>query len=444
MGKIGIIIAREYLYRIRNKWFVIMSIVGPLLLAGLMILPVWLAMEENKSQKILVVDETHAYANSLKSDQFVTFVNIASTKAQGDILVRQGDYDGMLYIPYNFLNVYKAVLSVKKDPPRQTINNLKKTLEYQYFESTLRANNVPDSVIRVSRATVNIGVQKLDQHGEVDTEFEVKQVIGISLSIAIYIFILIYGMQIMRGVMEEKTSRIVEVIVSSVKPFQLLMGKIIGVAMVGLTQFLLWVVLSLTITGILNATVFKDIIAEAKVHQDQLKQIEKQGVEFETKDFKKIEQPIDLVKERVALANIDFGKILFSFGFYFLGGYLLFGALYAAIGSAVDAETDTQQFMLPVTLPIIVSFIFAQYVVMNPHSNLSVWLSIIPFTSPITMMVRMPFDPPGWQIAVSMGSLVLGFLFTTWLAARIYRTGILMYGKKITWKEIGKWLFYKA
>jgi ABC-2 type transport system permease protein len=244
--------------------------------------------------------------------------------------------------------------------------------------------------------------------------------------------------------MEEKTNRIVEVIVSSVKPFQLLMGKIIGVAMVGLTQFLLWVILSLTITGILNATVFKDMVAEAKFHQEQVKEIEKKGIEFSKKELKPLKQPMELFKEREALAKIDFGKILFCFGFYFLAGYLLFGAMYAAIGSAVDAETDTQQFMLPVTLPIIVSFIFAQYVAMNPHSTLSVWLSIIPFTSPVTMMVRIPFDPPAWQLAISMISLVIGFLFTTWLASRIYRTGILMYGKKVSWREIGKWLFYKG
>lgn len=444
MGKIGIIIAREYLYRIKNKWFIIMTFIGPILLAALMVLPVWLAVQENKSQKILVVDETHLFADSLKSDEIVQFVTIASTKEQGDILVKTGDYTGMLYIPQNFTKAYKVILSVKKDPPKITMDNLKKTLESKYFEMTLRANNVPDSVIKVSRTSIKIAKQKLNEHGEVDTEHETRQIMGIGLAIFIYIFILIYGMQIMRGVMEEKTNRIVEVIVSSVKPFQLLMGKIIGVAMVGLTQFLLWVILSLTLTGVLNATVFKDMIADAKVHQEQMQELERKGIETDFTKFKNPSQPIELIKEREAIANIDFGKILFTFGFYFLGGYLLFGALYAAMGSAVDSETDTQQFILPVTLPIIVSFLFAQYVIQSPHSTLSVWLSIIPFTSPIIMMVRMPFDPPAWEIAVSMATLVLGFVFTTWLAAKIYRTGILMYGKKVSWKELGKWLFYKA
>ena len=153
---------------------------------------------------------------------------------------------------------------------------------------------------------------------------------------------------------------------------------------------------------------------------------------------------IELIKGRQSLADIPFVSIVISFGFYFLGGYLLYGALYAAFGSAVDAETDTQQFMLPLTIPIVISFIFAQYVTANPNGNLAVWLSIIPFTSPIIMMVRMPFDPPVWQIAISVFTLVFGFIFTTWCAAKIYRTGILMYGKKVSWKEIGKWLLHKG
>lgn len=445
MSKVGIIISREYFYRIKNKWFMIMTIVGPLLIAGLMILPVWLAMEENKRQKFIVVDETRQFQDSLKSTKNVEFVTIASTKEQGEVLVNQSsEFTGMLYIPHNFTEANAIILTHKKEPSRTTVEYLSKIIESKYFETTLRLNNVPDSVIKVSRASIKIGLQKINEHGEVDEGYEAKVAMGIGLAVFIYIFIIMYGMQIMRGVMEEKTNRIVEVIVSSVKPFQLLLGKIIGIALVGLTQFLLWIVLSLGITGVLNATVFKDMIRDAQLYEAQMKEVEKSGVETNFKNIKPIATPLKLTKERQALASIDFMKIILCFGFYFLGGYLLYGALYAAMGSAVDSETDTQQFMLPVTIPIIISFVFANYVAMNPNSTLAVWLSVIPFTSPVTMMVRMPFDPPAWQIAVSMIMLVLGFIFTTWIAARIYRTGILMYGKKTSWKEIGKWLFYKS
>jgi ABC-2 type transport system permease protein len=283
-----------------------------------------------------------------------------------------------------------------------------------------------------------------DQGKSVDDKFETKMAIGIGLAVFIYFFIIMYGMQIMRGVMEEKTSRIVEVIVSSVKPFQLMMGKIIGIALVGLTQFFLWVVLSLTLTGVINATIMKNIIKDTQVQQAQKEQVFKTGANMNIKEMQKINTPMSLINEQKGLNDVDFTAIIICFGFYFLGGYLLYGALYAAMGAAVDTETDTQQFMLPVTIPIILSFVFAQYVAMNPTSSLSFWLSIIPFTSPITMMVRLPFGVPMWELALSMSLLVVGFIFTTWIAGKIYKTGILMYGKKTTWRELGKWLFYKS
>ena len=444
MGKTGLIIAREYSSKIRNKWFLIMTLLGPILIAGIMILPIWLSLEENKAQRIIVVDETELFRKSLQSTRNVNFINIASTQEQGEMMLTQGEYTGMLYIPKNFTKANSVIFKYKKVPDNTLLENIQKKIEEKYFELTLQANNIPDSVIHVSKTSVKLTRQKLKDDGKsVDNAYELKSKTGFIMAGIIYFFILFYGVQIMRGVMEEKSNRIIEVIVSSVKPFQLLIGKIIGIALVGLTQFLLWVLLTIGITLTLNNTVFKEIISDAQLQKENMELIEKQGVESNFAEIKAPETDIDLIKDRQSLADIPFLKIIISFGFYFLGGYLLYGALYAAFGAAVDSETDTQQFILPLTIPVIVSFILAQYVTANPHGTLAVWLSIIPFTSPIIMMVRMPFDPPAWQIAISVLSLIAGFILTTWMAAKIYRTGILLYGKKPSWKEIRKWLFYK-
>jgi len=241
--------------------------------------------------------------------------------------------------------------------------------------------------------------------------------------------------------MEEKTSRIVEVILSSVKPFQLMMGKILGVALVGLTQFLLWVILTITLYSVATVTILKNIDIKQVQQKEQIIKI---GADLKYSDMKKIDRPNVVTEVWNDFKSIDMLTIFLCFLFYFLAGYLLYSALFAAVGSAVDNEADTQQFMLPITIPLIFSFVIAQNVIQDPESSMAFWFSIIPLTSPVIMMVRMPFGVPAWELALSMGVLVLGFVFTTWLAARIYRTGILMYGKKVTWKELGKWLFYKG
>jgi len=248
---------------------------------------------------------------------------------------------------------------------------------------------------------------------------------------------------VMRGVMEEKTNRIVEVIISSVKPFELMMGKIIGVALVGLTQFMLWVVLTLGIVAVLTATVLDPseltkseqlYTGQAKVlDADQLKDISEQMQTQDSFNVKMIE----------AISSINYGTMIGAFLFFFLGGYLLYAALFAAIGSAVDNETDSQQFMLPVTIPLILSMVMLGMIINNPSGPVAFWFSIIPLTSPIIMMLRIPFGVPYWEIALSGGLLILGFLFTTWFAAKIYRTGILMYGKKVNYAELWKWMKYE-
>jgi ABC-2 type transport system permease protein len=239
----------------------------------------------------------------------------------------------------------------------------------------------------------------------------------------------------MRGVIEEKTSRIIEVIVSSVKPFQLMLGKILGIGAVGLTQFLLWIILSTGLSALASTYISND--SKAKTEQGIKKDVNHPDMK-EVNSGNKVQQFLN------AADTINFPLIIGTFLFYFLGGYLLYSALFAAVGSAVDNETETQQFMMPITLPLIFTFIIGMNVIVNnPDSNLSFWMSMIPFTSPIAMMIRIPFGVPAWQIALSMVFLVIGFIFTTWVASRIYRVGILMYGKKVTYKELAKWFTYK-
>jgi ABC-2 type transport system permease protein len=272
-------------------------------------------------------------------------------------------------------------------------------------------------------------------------------VVGYVGSIMIYMFIFLFGAQVMRGVIEEKTSRIIEVIISSVKPFQLMMGKIIGVALVGLTQFLLWI----AFTFIIITAVQTAFPQQFKKTQTKEASITGKSVALPNETAPTAPNTItadtgndDMNEIFEAFSSINLPVMIMAFLFYFLFGYLLYAALFAAIGAAVDNETDTQQFMLPITVPLILSLVVAQTVIQNPESPLAFWLSMIPLTSPVIMMVRIPFGVPTWEIALSAGLLILGFLGTTWLAAKIYRTGILMYGKKSNYRELWKWIRYKG
>jgi ABC-2 type transport system permease protein len=270
----------------------------------------------------------------------------------------------------------------------------------------------------------------------------VSMILGLIAGILIYVFIFSFGSQVMRGVIEEKTSRIVEIIVSSVKPFQLMMGKILGIAMVGLTQFVLWILLSFLII-----TSFQLLQPEKFSLQDSPQvMLDNKGLTPDEVEQMKMSEMIASDQGNKILegiASINFDVIIMLFLFYFIFGYLMYAALFAAIGSAVDNEADTQQFMLPVTAPLIISILMAQMVINNPDGVVAFWLSIIPLTSPVIMMVRIPFGVHWTELALSMSLMVAGFLATTWFAAKIYRTGILMYGKKSSYKELAKWLFHK-
>jgi ABC-2 type transport system permease protein len=253
-------------------------------------------------------------------------------------------------------------------------------------------------------------------------------VIGFASTLMIYMFIFLYATQIMRGVIEEKTSRIVEVIISSIKPMQLMMGKIIGIASVGMLQFFIWILLT---------SIFMIAAAASGILSPDLAGVDPGMMGAEAID------PSTMALAFGTIQALNLPLILACFVFYFIGGYLMYGALFAAVGAAVDSETDTQQFMLPLTMPMILSFVLATRIMQEPGSDLSFWLSIIPFTSPVSMMMRLPFGVPMWEMALSMTLLVLGFLFTTWLAGRIYRIGILTFGKKVTYRDLWRWIRMK-
>jgi ABC-2 type transport system permease protein len=298
-------------------------------------------------------------------------------------------------------------------------------LEQKAYEQKLRLEGVDPEVVKRAETNARLSSVLIGEEGEEENSArEFKMIRGLFAGYLIYIFVFLYATQIMRGVIEEKTSRIVEVIISSVKPMQLMLGKIIGIAGVGFLQFVIWVGLTAALYVGLSATLLADALNPETLAQMQA-QPEAGGMAAEAIS---------------ALQSINYPLVLTSFLFYFIGGYLLYGALFAAVGSAVDAESDTQQFMLPLTLPLILALLVSMRIMESPDSPLAFWFSIIPFTSPVVMMVRIPFGVPMWELGLSMVLLVVGFLGTTWLASRIYRIGILSYGKKASFKDLWKWL----
>ncbi len=446
MNKILIIIHREYLSRVKKRSFIVMTILGPILLAALVIVPVFIAQMSDKEKTISVVDEKGIFYNAFPNTENIKFEYSALKIIDAKNNFDSTDYYAILYIPADFVSKPStAALFSNKQPSitvKQYIENiLKKELETMKLSSSGIDKNVLKSIeTNINLATIKLKGKGLEEKGNT----EISTILGMFSGILIYMFIFMFGTQVMRGVIEEKTSRIVEVIISSVKPFQLMIGKITGIAMVGLTQFLLWILLTFAIvtffqTLMPNTFNFKNtenpIIGNSKImNQEQMLQLNEE-TQYKNQGMR------DIIE---SIGNIDFGVMIFSFLFYFLFGYLLYAALFAAVGSAVDSEADTQQFMLPITAPLIFGLVASQFVINNPEGPVAFWLSIIPLTSPIIMMVRIPFGVPIIEIVLSVTLLILGFLFCTWLAAKIYKTGILMYGKKVDYKERWKWLTYRS
>jgi ABC-2 type transport system permease protein len=456
--KIGLILKREYVSRVRKRSFIVMTILGPLLMAAMVVVPIYLATMSGESKTVAVIDETGLFFGKFKNSESIKFHYLVSDlQSAKSTFSNSGDY-AILYIPKptsalptNAVLYAKSQVNINVKSYIRTI--MTKQVEELKLEASLKDLQPAggpklnlDDLMKSIKANIDINTIKIDSGGTEEKGYtEVMTVLGFFAGLMIYFFIFMFGAQVMRGVIEEKTSRIVEVIISSVRPFELMMGKIVGVALVGLTQFLLWVILTFGIVTIVTST-FADKL-KSKPATSQIMNQPGQGIVSDKLATADTTSGNQLANEGVnevfdALNSIDFGVMIGSFVFFFFFGYLMYAALFAAIGGAVDSEADTQQFMLPITIPLIFAIIMAQYIIQNPEGPLSFWLSIIPLTSPVIMMVRIPFGVPYWQIFLSMFLLVLGFLGTTWLAAKIYRTGILMYGKKVSYKELWKWLRY--
>ncbi len=424
---IKLIIEREYMTKVRRKSFVVMTVLGPLLFVGVFGIIAFLASVNKDNKTIVVYDETSLFVDTFKSDDETNYIYVPTT----DIIsviddVKKNSYYGIIHIPFKYNNIDSIASSVEflsDDTPSISVTrSIENRIKDKIRDVKLVELGTSSDI--VSKASVTVNMRYVNYNGELKNSDigGIQIAIGAISGILIYMFIFIYGVQVMRSVIEEKTNRIIEVIISSVKPFELMMGKIIGSALVGLTQFTLW-------------TIFSSVIFSFAKGYFGLESPSEQMLADSTPEINNRMQSL-----LASLFEIDFTLIIGAFLFFFLGGYLLYSALFAAIGSAVDSETDTQQFMLPITLPLIIAMYSGFMVLENPNGPVAFWLSMIPLTSPIVMMARIPFDVPTWEIVLSMVFLIIGFVLTTLLAAKIYRTGILMYGKKPTYSEIWKWI----
>jgi len=438
MRNIFLVIRREYLVRVKKKSFLIMTILGPLLFVGFYAAVIWIAVGSVDMKTVQVVDESALFRSEFKDTKSLKFEYLSSSIDSAKNKFEKSGANALVYIPKDVIQDPKSVrIYAAKNVSMDLKSSIEDVIEKQIEEIKLSEAGITHKILEDSRVNVRSETISLSEEGEKSSSSGAATVIGGICAFLIYMSVFIYGTQVMRGITEEKTSRIVEVIISSVKPYQLMMGKIIGVALVGLTQFVLWILLTVSMTSaatsILSDKMPKD--SQAMVN-DMQKNMPQSGMPGGN-----VENPVAEVLGAVNSLNIPL--ILGCFLFYYLGGYLLYSALFGAVGAAVDSDADTQQFMLPITMPIIFSFVFAQFVLRDPDGSLAFWTSIIPFTSPIIMMVRIPFGVPVWELVLSMVLLVLGFMGTIWFASRIYRVGILMYGKKVTYRELAKWIFYK-
>jgi ABC-2 type transport system permease protein len=430
-----LIIEREFITRVRKKTFLVITIIAPVLFAALMIVPGVLASLPADHKNIVVLDEPALLLPEVGNEQFaLDYLNPTEFDLElAKDYLRDSDKDALLYIPAgegwdpDFIK-RNILLYGKEDIGMELQRFIENRIEEKINQQKLLKQGVDPEVVNQAKTQVSIKSFTLgEEDGQDETSATpLKMGLGYIAGMMIYFFIFFYSVQVMRGVIEEKTSRIVEVIISSVRPYQLMLGKILGIGLVGVVQFLIWIILSSLIYVVVSQFVYPEIFAQQSIagpNGPDLNVLETAGV-------------FDM------LSSINFPLVLGGFIFYFFGGYFLYSALFAALGSAIDQEADSQQFMLPVTAPMIIAIITAMNVIQEPNGQLAFWMSMIPLTSPITMMIRLPFGIPLWEVALSGAILVASFFAVVGVAGKIYRVGILMYGKKVTWKELYKWLKY--
>ena len=437
MGKIGLIARREFNERVKKKSFIITTILMPVLFVGIMVVMVYMMSSTgDKVREVIVVDASGIIAGKLTDERLLKF---RTSDDSFDTLREQRPEGvfGILLIPADVMTnsrnlqlyTYEAsTVSVESSITGQ----LQKIIE----DEKLKAYNIENlsEILEQVKTRVTLQTKEFTDSGEAkDSSTAFATVAATIFGLLIYMFVLLYGTMVMQGVIEEKSNKVIELMVSSAKPFQLMMGKILGIDSVAITQLLIWVVFIVVVGGVVMNFFAGDMMeAAAAMQSGGAMPAELQGLDMED---------VALLSRVTDLGYM--GKILLSFLLYFVGGYLLYAAMFAAVGSSVDNEKDTSNLQLPITIPLILAFVVTFSVIREPNSSVAMWFSMIPFTSPIVMMARLPYGVPGWELILSLVLLYATFVAMVWLASKIYRVGIFMYGKKPTFKELYKWMRYK-
>ena len=431
MSKIFLVVKREYITRVRKRSFIVMTLLTPILFAGLIGGLLWVAMADKGGEKVIaVIDDSGLFKDKFQSTDGIHFTyleeNIETAKSNFN---HQGP-DGLLYIPKLNIQDPKGIQFFSESNPHfGVINKIENTLETEIERIKMMELGVDQEILQRIETDISLNTLSLTSTGEKVSNAEATFGTAYVSSLLIYFFLFLYGVQVMKGVIEEKHNRIVEVIISSIKPFQLMMGKILGIAAVGLTQFLLWVILSFAVTnaGFLLFGLDKDSAALIG---------ETAGIGAEASEITQANSGIMELMDTIPITYV-----LITFIIFFLGGYFLYASLFALVGSAVDSDADSQQFMFPITIPLIISIVALGFVLNDPDGQIAFWMSMIPLTSPVIMLGRIPFGVPFWQLALSISLLIAGFIFTTWVAGRIYRVGILTHGSKVSYRTLARWFF---
>lgn len=441
MNKIWLIAQREFLNRVQKKSFLIATILVPLIFPAIMAGMVWFMVREVESAKaeiVHVLDESGKF--TLEDTKRFAFVKETGNLDNAKEAYKKSKDFALIYIPvFDIAKPDGFVLYMKENQSDDKIGSLERILEDHIRDLKLGQYKIDKETLAGLKTNVDFKQVNISDTGEEKSSNSmILKILGFILGIMLFVFVLTYGMQIMQGVIDEKTSKIVEVIVSSVKPIQLMLGKIIGIASVGLVQFTIWIlVITVVSSSILGYFGLK--MPQKQMQEQVMSQMDpEQKEEIQKAQTSKVDEMLG------GLSQIPFVKIALVFLFYFLGGYLMYGALFAAVGSAVDSIQESQQFQMPLMLPLMIGYMSVFTVVpLNPHGAMSFWLSIFPLTSPVVMVARIAYDVPAWELILSMVLLVAGFVLTTWAAGRIYRVGILMTGSKVNYKVLAKWFMTK-
>jgi len=459
MNKIFIVAGREFFTRIQSRTFIVMSILGPLLFGLFVLVPVLMAKWNNDSTTVWVHDPSGQLSDAFQDQNSLKFQVLPQGTLSNGVLVQADsakirqlleDQDaGLLHLqaPDSNLNVEARYYSAQAAGLKIT-ERIQSALNDRLYRLRMERQGLDPKVIESLRAEVELQTSVWTDQGSEDSHTETAMLLGFGAALLMYMFIFMYGSMVMRGVIEEKASRVMELLVSTTKPFELMMGKILGIASVGLFQFVLWLLLGTAISTAIGAMGLGTAPGTASVASTTTGTAPVPGTAPVSGTSTVPGNPNTIPADAQAdwmqiLGQMPWETIIPFFLFYFLGGYFFYAALFAAVGSAVDSEGDSQQLMLPISLPIILSFVASQFVMQNPHGSLAFWMSMIPLTSPVVMVVRLAFGVPGWELALSMFLLVAAFVVAVWLAGRIFRIGVLMYGQKVSFNLLRKWLFYR-